>query len=377
MLPPMASRERVLVAMSGGVDSSLAAARLCAAGYAVEGVTLRLVPPGEDSRAAASSAVADAARVAQALGIAHHVVDCVESFERLVAAPFVQAYLEGRTPSPCVGCNRQVKFRQLVDFADRLGIAEVATGHYARVRVTERGRPALYRGLDRRKDQSYFLCLLPSEWLARVRFPLGESTKAEVRAEAVAAGLPVALRAESQELCFAPEGYLPYVERRAAGRIRPGVIKDASGRPLAPHGGVHRFTRGQRKGLGVALGYPAFVTRVDAGSGDVTIGRHEEACAMGVRLGEGRWDEELDRPAEVLVKVRSQHAGALGRLEVERLPAPDAPQAGPSSSARRGPRLVRFREAVAGVSPGQVAVAYDGDRVLGGATIEEVLLDPV
>ena len=233
--------ERVLVAMSGGVDSSLAAARLRDQGLEVIGVTLHLWDypdqPGERGRCCAPEDQHDARRVADRLGIAHYTFDRRELFERHVVRPFVDAYLAGETPSPCVACNRGVKMRELLPLADRLGARWIATGHYARV-VEEAGRPRLYRGRDRRKDQSYFLHMLRPDELGRLLLPLGDSTKEEVRAEALARGLPGATKGESQELCFVGAGrYADFVGARAEGRIRPGPRLDGAGGGWAVAGG--------------------------------------------------------------------------------------------------------------------------------------------
>src|SRR3954471_9666894 len=244
--------------MSGGVDSSVAAARLQDPGYAVIGVPLHLWDYPDDGsvrgRCCAPEDQHDARRVADHLGIPHYTFDRRELFREHVIDPFLDAYLGGETPSPCVSCNRSVKLRELFPLAERLGAAFVATGHYARV-VHEEGGARLYRGRDRGKDQSYFLHMLAREELARLLLPLGDATKEEVRAEALARRLPGATKGESQELCFVPAGrYDAFVAERAQGRLRPGPIVDPEGREVGAHGGVHAFTLGQRKGLGVALG---------------------------------------------------------------------------------------------------------------------------
>src|SRR4051794_7560677 len=299
--------ERVLIAMSGGVDSSVAAARLCAQGYDVVGVTLHLWDYPDDGsvrgRCCAPEDQHDARRVADHLGIAHYAFDRRELFAREVVEPFVDAYLAGSTPSPCVACNRSVKMTELFALADRLGASKVATGHYARV-VKNGDRAELHRARDREKDQSYFLYTLSKEQLERLEFPLGEATKAEVRGDAVRRGLPGATKGESQELCFVPTGrYDAFVEQRAAGKTRPGPILDAEGRVVGTHGGVHRFTVGQRKGLGVALGTPAFVVGIDAASSSVRLGAADDLLHAGATLSGARFFEDVALPLQAAVRV--------------------------------------------------------------------------
>jgi tRNA-specific 2-thiouridylase len=357
-LPPEPGR--VLVAMSGGVDSSVAAARLVAAGHEVVGVTLHLWDYPDDGsvkgRCCAPEDQHDARRVADRLGIAHYAFDRREQFSREVIDPFVDAYLAGETPSPCVACNRGVKTRELFALADRLGAAWVATGHYARVlREGTPARPVLASAVDEGKDQSYFLHMLTTEQLGRLVLPLGEATKAQTRAEALALALPGATKGESQELCFIPTGrYDAFVEQRADGRIRPGRILDAGGREVGQHGGVHRFTVGQRKGLGVALGERAFVVGVDAATATVQLGPAE---ALGVRRIEVEQAEFRGPvPERARIKVRARHEGAEGQVK----------------SLGGGRIEVRFETPVRGVAVGQYAVAYDGSRVLGGGRIAHV-----
>ena len=357
----MSERTRVVVAMSGGVDSSVAAARLVDAGFDVVGVTLHLWDYPDDGsergRCCAPEDQHDARRVADAIGIAHFTFDRRELFQEHVIGPFVDAYLAGETPSPCIACNRSVKLRELFPLAERLGARLVATGHYARV-VREEGRARLYRGRDGQKDQSYFLHMLREDELARLVFPLGESTKPEVRAEALARKLPGATKGESQELCFVPAGnYAGFVEERAAGRVRPGPVVGPDGRAVGEHAGVHAFTVGQRKGLGVALGRPMFVTAIDGSAGAVRIGGEEELLAEGARLEGAAWSDDTTFPLEATVRVRSRHEGAPAVIE----------------RAADGAFVARFREPVRAVSPGQVAVAYVGDRVFGGGTITRAL----
>jgi tRNA-specific 2-thiouridylase len=344
---------RVLVAMSGGVDSAVAAARLVAAGHEAVGVTLHLWDypdrAPEKTRCCAPEDAHDARLVADHLGIPHYTFDRRELFAAEVVGPFVEGYLAGTTPSPCVACNRTVKMRELFALAARLGAAKVATGHYARVVELPPAPPRLARGRDRRKDQSYFLHMLGPDDLARCLFPLGDSTKEEVRAEAVDLRLPVAGKGESQELCFVPGGdYAAFVEERAAARVRPGPIVDESGREVARHAGVHRFTVGQRRGLGLARGAPAFVTGID---GD-TVHIGTEAASAAADLTDVVLAPDVDLPLDATVQIRSQHTGAPGSI-----------------LRTEGGILVRFAAPVRAAAPGQVAVFYDADRVLGGGTI--------
>lgn len=358
---------RVLCAMSGGVDSSLAAARLVDAGYEVVGVTLHLwdYDPdlGDKGRCCAPEDQHDARRVADQLGIPHYTFDRRELFQEHVVGPFVDAYLMGRTPSPCVACNRSVKIRELLPLADRLDAAFIATGHYARVGCEE-GRAHLLRGRDRSKDQSYFLYMLGASELSRLLFPLGDATKGEVRAEALARGLIGADKGESQELCFVQSSrYDAFVAERAgasgAGRVRPGPIIGPSGRVIGQHGGLHRFTVGQRKGLGVSLGAPAYVVRLDASSSAVHLGYQEDlgcrgAALAGVTLGEG-----VALPLACEVQVRARHRPASGRVS-RRLDV-----------TGEEVTVVDFDSPVPAVAPGQIAVFYAGERVLGGGAIVE------
>ncbi len=356
----MGDRMRILVAMSGGVDSSVAAARLVDAGHDVIGVTLHLWDYPDDGsvrgRCCAPEDQHDARRVADALGMPHFAFDRREAFAREVVEPFVEAYLAGETPSPCVTCNRGVKMRELFALAQRLGADRVATGHYARV-VRSGGRAELHRARDRGKDQSYYLHTLEADSLARLELPLGDATKAEVRAEAVQRALPGAHKGESQELCFVPTGrYDAFVAERAGARARPGPIVDGAGRVVGAHAGLHGFTIGQRKGLGVALGAPAYVVALDAERASVRLGTADELLAGSARLRGARFAADVMLPRAAWVQVRARQ------------------EAQPATLERSGDDvLVRFERPVRAVAPGQAAVAYDGDRVLGGGTIGEVL----
>lgn len=344
--------------MSGGVDSSVAAARLLEQGFDVVGVTLHLWDYPDDgsvkSRCCAPEDIHDARRVADALGFPHYAFDRRELFQREVIEPFVDGYLGGETPSPCVRCNRGVKIKELMQLADKLDASRVATGHYARL-VQREGRTELHRGRDAGKDQSYFLHMLPEATLARLCFPLGDADKAEVRAEAVKLALPGAQKGESQELCFVPTGrYDTFVGDRAEGRARPGPIVDETGRVVGQHAGVHRFTVGQRRNLGVALGKPSYVVGIDAAEGRIELGPLEQLMAGSAELSDVSLASDLSLPLSAEVQVRYRGTP---------LPARIVKSAG-------GARVL-FDKPVQAVVPGQFAVFYAGDRVLGGGLIRK------
>jgi tRNA-specific 2-thiouridylase len=356
--------ERILVAMSGGVDSSVAAARLHEQGHDVVGVTLHLWDysdgPAAHGRCCAPEDQYDARRVADRLGVPHFTFDRRELFARTVVQPFVDAYLEGETPSPCTACNRGVKLAELFALADRLGAARVATGHYARVVRDGDETPRLFAGADKAKDQSYFLYATPRAWLERLVFPLGASTKAEVRAEAGERALPGWDKGESQELCFvggSPHAYADFVAERAQGRLRPGPILDENGRVVGSHDGIHRFTVGQRRGLGVALGRPVFVGRIDPTTASVHLGGEDALRSSVAELDDLVLSEGIALPLRASVRVRYRHEGDASRIE---------PASGPSRAR------VLFDRPVRAVTVGQTAVFYDGERVVGGGRIAAV-----
>ena len=356
-------KTRILVAMSGGVDSAVAAARLHDEGHEVVGCTLHLwdyesaAESGAKShgRCCAPEDQYDARRTADFLGFPHFTFDRRELFASAVVAPFVEAYLAGETPSPCTSCNRGVKLGELFAIAQKLGAEKIATGHYARIAHETDGTPRLLTGKDPKKDQSYFLYATPPEQLARLVFPLGDSTKEEVRAEALARSLPGAQKGESQELCFVGAGahaYASFVEKRSQGRARPGPIVDDTGRVVGAHDGFHRFTVGQRKGVGVALGKPAFVTRIEPETATVFVGGEDDLLAESAELADVVLASGITLPLEARVRVRYRHDGAVAKISAS------------ASGAR-----VDFENPVRAVTAGQVAVFYDGDRVLGGARI--------
>jgi tRNA-specific 2-thiouridylase len=360
-------RTRVIIAMSGGVDSAVAAARLVDAGHEVVGVTLHLWDypaegAGSHGRCCAPEDQYDARRTADLLGFPHYTFDRRELFRRAVVDPFVDAYLAGETPSPCSTCNREVKLAILFDLARTLGASRVATGHYARVVQDDRGRAFLAQGRDRKKDQSYFLYAARPEQIARLEFPLGDAMKSDVRAEAIARGLPGAGKGESQELCFVGSGssaYTAFVDARALGRVRPGPVKDSDGRTVGTHEGIHRYTIGQRKGLGVAFGKPAFVTRIDAESGAVHLGDAQALACRRVSVHDVSLHEAFALPGRARVRIRHGHDEAWASIDAER---------GDDASRTHGLE-VTFDEPVRAASRGQVAVFYDEGRVMGGGRI--------
>lgn len=359
--PDVAAGARVVVALSGGVDSSLAAAMLVEEGLEPIGVTMHLA--GSTSRCCSLEDADDARRVAERLGIRFYVANYTDAFKTEVIEAFADAYLEGRTPIPCVTCNKRFKFDLLMERAQAFGADSVATGHYARVlRDEATGEFELHRPRDRRKDQTYFLFQLDQDQLSRTRFPLGELTKDEVRQRARALGLETADKPESQEICFVPEGrYDEVVERiRPEAKALSGEIVDTGGEVLGTHSGVHHFTVGQRHGLGLAVGRRLYVTRIEAKSQRVVVGDLPDLESSGLRVAGHHWISPSRRPDRVRVQVRYRHEPVGARVV--------------DSSGDRVE--VVFDEPVRAVSPGQAAVFYDaatGDVVLGGGWIEEAL----
>lgn len=362
----MSTRPRAVVAMSGGVDSSVAAALLLEAGWDVVGVTMQLWDHGDAPVERAGTCcslddVQDARRVATQLGIPFYVANFQEQFRAAVVDDLVDGYLAGRTPNPCVRCNDVMKFRLLLRRAQALGGEILATGHYARIERDEaRGEWTLRRGVDLAKDQSYFVYCMDQEQLATVRFPLGGLTKDEVRAHARRFGLATAEKGESQDVCFiAGESYRGFIERHAAERLPgEGALVSVDGLSLGRHGGHHHYTVGQRKGLGVPGPEPRYVVRVDAERNRVVVGGAADLTATGLRAREVRWVGAPPPPGSpVEVKIRYRTPAAPGRL----------------LACELGSATVQFDAPARAVTPGQTVVLYEGDRVLGGGVIQEAL----
>jgi tRNA-specific 2-thiouridylase len=366
--PP--ARTRVVVAMSGGVDSSVVAALLAAEGYEVVGVTLQLYDHGAATHrkgaCCAGQDVRDARRVAEALGVPHYVLDYEASFRREVIEDFAASYAAGETPIPCVACNRTVKFRDLLGFALDLDADVLATGHYVASRPHGPGR-ALYRPADLERDQSYFLFATTPEQLARVRFPLGGLAKAETREAARRAGLAIAEKPDSQDICFVPQGsYAETVARLRPDAADPGEIVDLDGRVLGRHPGVAHFTVGQRRGLNVAAGRPVYVVALDAARRRVVVGPREALGVPAVALRDVNWlgDGALEPAAAAQTPV-------FARVRSTRPPRPARLALGAEGVE------VRLDDPEEGVAPGQACVLYDGPgagaRVLGGGFIRRAL----
>ena len=352
--------DKVAVAMSGGVDSSVAAALLKERGYQVIGVTMRVCTgdKADTSPDAAPAFINDARRVADALGIPHHVFDLRDIFHEKVIAPFCQEYRAGRTPNPCVRCNRHIKFDALLGKARSLGASCIATGHHARVTGDDAsGRMFLQKGRDRQKDQSYFLYALTQEQLQHAMFPVGHLTKAEVRTKARERNLPTGSRPESQDICFIPNNdYADFLKDFLPQASEPGPILDEHGSILGRHRGIINYTIGQRKRLGIAAGEPQYVIAIEPEHNAVIVGRRERALGDELLATNVNWSA-IDRPTETITaraKIRYRHPEA----EVTVTPVD------------KYSVYVKFKEPQLAIAPGQSIAFYDGDKVLGGGTIK-------
>jgi tRNA-specific 2-thiouridylase len=346
----------VLVAMSGGVDSSVAACLLLERGHAVLGSHLKLVHTGGvEHGCCGPSAEADARAVAEHAGFPFEVVDLSAEFEERVVGEYVEDHEAGRTPNPCVRCNERIKFGAFLDRADDLGVDLVATGHYVRTDRGTAGRWRLRRGLDRSKDQSYVLAGLSQDALVRSRFPVGEQTKTETRAHAERLGLAVAGKPDSQDLCFAPAADAgAFIEARAPHLVREGAVVDPDGRVLGTHMGTHRYTVGQRRGLGVSTGSRAYVIELDPVANRVVVGSGELLARRGLMAERMNWIAgRPEGPFEAEVKIRYR--------------GPDVPAVvepmGPDAAR------IEFRSPQRAVTPGQAVAIYAGDEVVAGGTI--------
>ena len=350
--------KKALVGMSGGVDSSVAAYLMLRQGYECTGVTMRLYDsPTEDSTCCSLDDVEDARAVAAKLGIRHYTFNFKDDFDRRVVQKFVSSYEQGLTPNPCIDCNRYLKFDRLLRRAQELGCQWVVSGHYARIR-RENGRYILYKAADRAKDQTYFLACLNQEQLSHIQFPLGDLTKVQVREIAEANGFVNARKRDSQDICFVPDGDYGAFLQRYTGKAYPeGDFLNLQGQVVGRHRGAACYTKGQRKGLGLAMGEPVYVCAKDMQNNTVTVGPNAALFSPSLRANDWNWYpfDELTQPMRVTAKTRHSQFEQTATVYPE----------------ENGFARVEFDEPQRAVTPGQAVVLYDGDMVVGGGTIVE------